>query len=139
MPDITLTIPGEPVAKGRPRVTTWGTYTPEKTVNYETLIKEMFAIGGHEKLNGQLIMGVNAYFAIPKSASKRNRALMIACKIRPTKKPDFDNIGKIVGDALKGLAFDDDSQVVTGIVRKFYSETPRMVIAIREEIRGAEE
>lgn len=133
MSDIQLTIPGEPVAKSRPRVTRWATYTPEKTVNYETLIKEMFAIGGHQKLNGQLTMSVLAYFAIPKSASKKNRALMIALKIRPTKKPDFDNIGKIVGDALKGLAFDDDSQIVTGTVRKFYSETPRMEILIRED------
>jgi hypothetical protein len=34
-----LTILGEPVGKGRARHSTWGTYTPETTVNYETLVK----------------------------------------------------------------------------------------------------
>ena len=53
-------------------------------------------------------------------------------KIRPTKKPDFDNIAKIVCDSLNTIAYKDDSQVIDGQVRKFYSEKPRIVVKIRQ-------
>ena len=130
---ITLEIPGKPVAKARARVARWGTYTPEKTVNYETLIQELFAISKQPKLEGQLIMSVKAFFPIPKSASKAKKTLMQNGKVRPITKPDFDNLGKIVADALKGMAYHDDSQIVTGIVRKYYADQPRMEILIYED------
>ena len=53
-------------------------------------------------------------------------------KIRPTKKPDFDNIGKIVCDSLNKRAYNDDAQVVDAQVRKFYSRNPRVVVTIQE-------
>jgi Holliday junction resolvase RusA-like endonuclease len=127
-----LTIQGEPVAKGRPRVCKWGTYTPAKTVNYETLIKEMFMVEHGEKLRGALRLFVIAYFSIPKSASKKNREKMIKWEIRPTKKPDLDNIMKIVSDALNTLAYDDDSQIVSATIKKFYSDEPRLFISVEE-------
>ena len=52
--------------------------------------------------------------------------------IRPTKKPDWDNIGKVVCDALNGIAYRDDAQIVDSMVRKFYGEVPRVVVIIRE-------
>lgn len=57
---------------------------------------------------------------------------MLDRKIRPTKKPDWDNIGKIICDSLNGVAYRDDAQIVDSMVRKFYSETPRVVVSIRE-------
>lgn len=128
-----LIIPGEPVAKGRPRVTKWGTYTPEKTKNYETLVKELFYIEhGQALLEGQLEINIKAYFSIPKSTSKKNKNLMLAGKIRPTKKPDADNILKIIGDALNDLAYKDDKQIVVASIEKFYSEKPLVHIRIKE-------
>ena len=139
MSEIRLVIQGEPVAKGRPRVCKWGTYTPEKTVNYETLIQEMFMIGGCKKLNGALRLAVYAYFSIPKSASKKHRVDMINWNIRPTKKPDLDNILKIVGDALNKIAYDDDSQIVSATIKKFYAEEPHLKIIIEEVTDSQEE
>jgi Holliday junction resolvase RusA-like endonuclease len=132
---IKLVIPGEPVAKGRPRVTKWGTYTPEKTKNYETLVKELFFIEhGQPLLEGQLAINIKAYFSIPKSTSKKNKNLMIAGKIRPTKKPDADNILKIIGDALNDIAYKDDKQIVSANIEKYYSDEPRVQIEIKEAV-----
>jgi len=75
-------------------------------------------------------MTVHAYFDIPKSTPKKNIPLMIQGQIRPTKKPDMDNIYKIVADALNGLAYHDDSQIVQAYVEKFYGSSPRVVIQI---------
>jgi Holliday junction resolvase RusA-like endonuclease len=132
---IKLIIPGEPCAKQRPRLGKGFTYTPAKTVNYETLIKELYIIGNYGKqLEGRLEMTVKAYFSIPKSASKKDREDMECKRKQPTKKPDWDNIGKIVSDALNGLAYHDDSQIVRATVEKWYSPTPRVDIYI-EEVR----
>jgi Holliday junction resolvase RusA-like endonuclease len=132
---ITLTIPGEPVAKGRPRMMKSGiAFTPTKTRNYETLVKELYIIENRDKpmLEGQLSASIYAYFTIPKSASKKNREKMLEWEIRPTKRPDLDNIAKAVLDALNGLAYQDDSQIVALEVCKYYSDKPRVIVEIRE-------
>lgn len=130
---IKLIIPGQPCAKGRPRLGKYGTYTPTKTVNYETLVKQLYIIEHHAKqLEGQLSMTVRAYFQIPKSASKKGKLDMYECRVRPAKRPDWDNIGKIISDSLNGLAYHDDSQIVTATVEKWYSTEPRVEVEIRE-------
>ena len=138
---IHLTIPGEPVAKQRPKffpirtktgVITRRAVTPEKTVNYETQIKERFATeypGFIPLRDCPLCLSVIAFFSIPKSASQRKRMLMLEAKIRPTKRPDLDNILKII-DALEGLAFMNDSQFVDAQIQKFYSNRPRLDLEI---------
>lgn len=129
---INLIIPGEPTAKGRPRLGKGFTYTPPKTVNYETLVKELFIISKQEKLSGMLEVTIECYFSIPKSTSTKNNLLMKAEIIRPVKKPDLDNLAKICLDALNKLAYEDDSQVVSLLIKKFYSEKPRVEILITE-------
>jgi Holliday junction resolvase RusA-like endonuclease len=128
-----MTIPGQPVAKGRPRVCKWGTYTPEKTVNYETLVKELYIFNKLPKLSGQLRMEIKAYFGIPKSASALKRIMMSTGQIRPVKRPDLDNLIKIIADALNTIAYDDDSQIITVTADKYYSAAPRVEITIEEE------
>ena len=133
-----FTIPGEPCGKARPRVVRVGnmsrTYTPEKTVSYENLVKLEFqqSANGFFAKEGPVRVQIAAYFSLPKSASKKKSALMQAGKIRPTKKPDWDNIGKIVCDALNGIAFKDDSQVVEATVTKQFSTLPRVEVIIEE-------
>lgn len=128
---IKLIVPGEPVAKGRPRVTKWGTYTPEKTKNYETLVKELYFVKHKQTLlEGELKINIKAYFKIPKSASKKKRAEMISGKIRPTKRPDIDNVIKSITDSLNGVAYDDDSQIVLVKAEKYWSEEPRVEIEL---------
>ncbi len=121
---IQFTIPGPPTGKARARITKFGAYTPEKTVNYETLVKEMFAIKypNHKPYEGEVWISVGAYFSIPKSATKGKRLAMQHNIVRPTKKPDADNILKIIGDALNGLAYKDDSQIVGARIHKRYTD-----------------
>ena len=75
---------------------------------------------------------ISNYFfnRIPKSASKKKRAAMLAGEIRPTKKPDMDNVVKIIADSLNNLAYYDDTQIVDCQCRKFYSENPRVEVTI---------
>ena len=99
---ITFTVLGEPVGKARQRVTRFGTYTPEKTVLYENLIKTEYRrqCNDHRFDDKQpLCMEVKAEYMIPASASKAKRAAMARGEIRPMKKPDWDNVGKVVSDA----------------------------------------
>lgn len=132
-------IPGAPKGKGRPRFTKVGsyvkTYTPSETASYENLVKleyqaqcKQFKFDDTSKLD----MRIFAYYSIPKSASKKKRAQMIENVIRPTKKPDMDNIVKIIADSLNGIAYKDDSQIVDCMVRKFYSDNPKVTVVIQE-------
>ena len=81
--------------------------------------------------NAMLDVRIIAYYDIPKSTSKRKRKEMLEHKIRPAKKPDWDNVGKIICDSLNLVAYHDDSAVVDAQVRKFYSENPRVDVTIR--------
>lgn len=134
-----IVVQGEPVGKGRPKFSTRGgytrAYTPKKTEDYEAEIRVAY----YTQCNGEfyqkgeyLDVRIRAYFQIPKSARKADRELMRQGKIRPSKKPDVDNIMKICCDALNGVAFYDDSQVVTGGIMKWYSDNPRVEIEIEE-------
>jgi Holliday junction resolvase RusA-like endonuclease len=128
---IKLTIPGLPCAKQRARVTRRGfAFTPAKTVHYETFIRELFAVQypGFEPLTGPIVLKVWAYFPIPKGTSKRTRELMEGGFIRRDRKPDWDNLGKIVSDALNGMAYADDGQIGAASVEKLYSGRPRLEI-----------
>lgn len=135
---ITFTIPGAPFGKQRPRVVNRGNfskaYTPKETVQYENLVKMAYTQeAGEMKFPDETMLDVRifAYYEIPKSTSKKRRALMLDKTIRPTKKPDWDNIGKIICDSLNLIAYHDDSAVVDSMVRKFYSENPRVVVTIQ--------
>lgn len=130
---ITFTVLGEPVGKARQRVTRFGTYTPQATVLYENLIKTEYRrqCNDHRFDDKQpLRMEVRAEYLIPASASKVKKAAMQRGKIRPMKKPDWDNVGKVVSDALNKLAYRDDTQIVDCVVRKFYSDRPRIIVKI---------
>lgn len=138
MKQIKFSIPGQPFGKQRPRVVSRGTfskaYTPKETVSYENLVKLMYSQMAKGKMfpdGAMLDVRIIAYYDIPKSTSKKKRKEMLEHKIRPAKKPDWDNIGKIVCDSLNLVAYHDDSAVVDAQVRKFYSENPRVDVTIK--------
>lgn len=136
---VTITILGKPASKGRPRFQRAGnyvrTYTDDKTVEYENLVRLAWMQSGEEKLSGAIRALVLACFPIPKSLSKKKQKELID---KPyTKKPDCDNIAKIVLDALNGIAYDDDSQIVNLEVQKEYSSEAKVVLMLREvEVDG---
>ncbi len=129
---IKITIPGIPVAKGRPRVTKWGTYTPEKTVNYENLVQFSYLqqYKGLEPMQGYLKMEIYFLMPIVASTSKKRKQLMLERKILPDKKPDLSNMVKSIEDALNKIAYHDDSQIVESHLYKFYSEEPKAIVMI---------
>ena len=135
---VKFTVLGQPVGKGRPRFSRRGpnvvTFTPEETVNYETLIRTEYRLQcGNTKFSddAMLDMRVFAFYAIPASKSKKKQAAMLSGAIRPAKVPDADNILKAASDALNGIAYKDDRQIVDAQVRKFYSRNPRLEVTIQ--------
>ncbi|NFS59368.1 RusA family crossover junction endodeoxyribonuclease, partial [Clostridium sporogenes] len=52
--------------------------------------------------------------------------------VRPTIKPDVDNIAKVILDSLNGLAYKDDKQIVTCGISKWYGEDPRVEVILEE-------
>ncbi len=120
-------VEGEPQGKARPRFSRRsGTiYTPAKTAKYEKEIRQAYLAAGGEMIpeGSYAAVTVDAYFKIPKSYTKRKR---LACEhniIRPGKKPDIDNVLKVVLDALNKVAYEDDKQVIGIICRKWYSRS----------------
>ena len=133
-------IPGNPQGKARARtfynskLGRTQSITPEKTVIYENLVKQMFIEHTGEARwfdKEPLSMWIKAFYPIPKSTSKKNRQLMIDGKILPTKKPDADNVAKVICDALNDVAYGDDTQIVKLTILKAYSaEPPRVEVLI---------
>jgi len=123
---IAFEIPGKPVAKQRPRIARGFAYTPKETVNYENWVRLCYQNANQPKLEGELIAELTFVFDIPKSKQKQARE-----GARPTTKPDLDNLAKAVLDALNGLAYHDDSQIVELYVRKIYGDA-KAVVVIKE-------
>lgn len=135
---ITFTIPGVAVAKGRPRFAKRGnfvtTYTPEKTASYENLVKvlAMQEMRGAVPVSGPVNVTIDIAICPPASWSNKKRAQALNEEIYPTGKPDLDNTAKGILDAMNGVAYLDDKQVIGLMVRKFYSDTDyaRVVVSI---------
>lgn len=131
---IKIVLTGPPMGKERVRFVkaTGRTYTPERTVNYESRL----ALAAQQAMNGRplfenpLSVDLKVYMAIPASKPKKWQAAARTGEIRPTKKPDVDNFAKIL-DALNLVVWVDDSQIVEMNIRKFYSDTPRMEVLVR--------
>lgn len=129
-----FTVPGEPRAKERPRVYNGHAFTPEKTKKYEAEVKfYYYQENGRARIDGEIEATINAYYKIPKSASKKKRQQMLSGEIRPTKKPDLDNVAKSILDALNGIAYHDDSAVVSLHIEKWWSDEPRVEVLLSDE------
>ncbi len=131
---IELIIPGKPRGKQRPKHTINGhTYTPAPTREYEDNIRALYLDKYREPMfapKEALFLNVVANFPIAKSDSKKTKLKKSNGEISATVKPDIDNIVKIVADALNGIAYADDSQIVKCTCEKRYSVSPSVEIRI---------
>lgn len=132
-----FTVPGPPQGKGRPRFlrATGRAYTPKETASYENLIKvcameALNAYKGEWQLSGYYDFMICVYFPIPKSRPKEWKELALSGEIRAATKPDIDNIVKVFGDALNGIAWKDDQMISNVISGKYYAENPRCEVCI---------
>lgn len=134
-----ITVYGQPQGKLRARhgKNYWTgksqTYTPEKTAAYEALIAaEYRAQRGKYYGDKYVRLGICAYYGIPKSYPKYKQKQAREGTLRPSVKPDADNIIKAVADALNGVAYVDDTQVMEVLCKKYYDTSPRIEIYIEE-------
>lgn len=136
--EVKFTILGEPMGKERPRFRRVGnyvqTYTPAKTKNYETKVRDSYYSSNMEThhLTGAIEAEIYGVFPIPVSVSKKLRAKMENGEEPYTKKVDADNLAKIILDALNGVAYEDDKQISKLTVTKVYGKDPRVEVTLRE-------
>jgi Holliday junction resolvase RusA-like endonuclease len=134
-----IVVPGAPVPKGRPRLSTIDgharAFTPGKTRRYEDLIRLEAGrvMEGLDQLQGPTEVRITAFMQTPQVIAKHKTKGPAAelGELRPTTKPDVDNFAKVI-DALNGIVWRDDSQVVQLTVRKFYSTRPRLELTAVE-------
>lgn len=132
---ITISLPGLPKGKGRTRFVraTGRVYTPEETESYEGALKLAASVSmqGRVPMVGALAVTMVAEFPIAPSWSKKKQAAALAGTVRPTGKPDADNLLKTL-DALNQVVWKDDAQIVNATVIKRYSARPGVTIIVGE-------
>ena len=133
----TFCVSGTPVSKARAQVVRLPngashSYTPAKTVNAEAEVRYAYkaAYPNADPHEGPLTISVMATFVPPISWPKWKRALALTGAWRHVKKPDGDNLVKLVKDALRSVAYLDDSQVFVTHIRKSYGDVPRTIVAL---------
>lgn len=130
-------IPGSPIGKQRPRMCRINgksiTYTPKETKKYEQLVRASYTAVSTAQFskNVPLEISITALFSIPKRKSKDQKRLMLSGAIFPTRKPDGDNIVKIILDGLNKVAYEDDAQVCKIHFTKGYAENPEVNVEIK--------
>lgn len=130
---ITITLQGSPKGKGRPRVTRSGVvYTPKETVEYEGRLRSQAidAMSNRPPLEGPLVVTVDAFFPIARSWTKAEKAAALNGSKHHTGTPDLDNIAKTL-DALNGVVWADDRQIVQLTAMKRYGDHPALVVTVR--------
>ena len=129
-------VPGKIIGKGRPRVNSYtgNVYTPTRTKDYECLVEQYFLLKypRFKQIEKRVKINIIAYFEIPKSTKKTLIEPMLKNEISPTKKPDIDNIVKIVLDAMNKFAFKDDTQITKLEIEKKYGIAEKIVVEIEE-------
>lgn len=132
---IRFEILGQPIAKQRPRVTRTGiAYTPSKTVNYEAIVRYTYQslYPQRKPILGHIEATIIAVFPVPKSYPKKKTAELLKGHHNYDKKPDCDNLAKIILDALNGIAYKDDSQVTLLHIAKEYGTQPKVIVELKE-------
>lgn len=119
------------IAKARDGRSFIANYADTATRSYEGMLRAAAAdaMDGRPPLDGPVLVKILAVFAVPASWSRRKRAEALDGITRPTVKPDGDNIMKCC-DALNGIVWRDDAQVVAWTGRKVYGERPGLSVEV---------
>lgn len=137
---VVFTVEGQPHGKGRPRFRRAGnfvaTYTDPKTKTYEQTIKAWAqrAMGSQKPLNGPVSVDLYIRVGVPASFSKKRSDACLRNIERPTKKPDIDNVIKSYLDAMNGIIYVDDTQVIRVSAKKGYSSVPGVDVCVMGDL-----
>lgn len=141
--DLTFRVPGDPRGKGRPRTRVIPAsppyahiYSDHSDVKYEERVRESYELefGNLEQIEDGVAVEVNvtAHFRMPKSLTARKKDLLHDAPC--LKKPDGDNVLKIITDALSGVAYHDDKQVFRMTIDKFWTAgDPFVEVTVKQE------
>lgn len=135
-------IPGEPVAQGRPRVSTINgsprLYDAPKSASYKGVVAlfAKHAMRGRDPIDSAVRMEITVLKTVPRSWSKKKTAAALSGEVKPTTRPDVDNYTKAILDGINGIVFIDDCQVTHLTVSKQYAQQPSVVVTVNldEEI-----
>lgn len=135
---VIIQLGGDPQGKGRGRVGRLHdgrpvVFTPAATRKYEAALRlaASEAMTGRAPFSGAIEVVVLAEFMPPASWSEKKRRNAVAGLVMPTKKPDADNLLKVL-DALNSVVWVDDSQIVTATIRKLYAVKAALTITVRQ-------
>lgn len=142
---IELVVKGVPTAKGRAKTgfaksktgkTFMTHFTPEKTRNAEGnfLAQAIYFQRPDKPTLTPVAVEIEFYMPIPLRDSKPARERKLSGQELPAKKPDIDNLAKLVLDALNGVYWHDDNQIVSLSLVKRYSDDPRTVVRIKDAV-----
>ena len=136
MRKLRFTVPGIPTAWARAGQNGKFKFTPKKQSHAGLMVEVIAAqaLGGMKPLEGPLEMSVIAVWPWPKSWSAKKRA--VAGAVWKTSRPDSDNVFKLIGDALNGIAYADDAFVVSARVLKQYGLIAQTTVTIEELVDG---
>ncbi len=135
---VTFEVPGDPHGKGRPKFARRGnfvqTYTDKKTTSYEDLVRfhANIAMVDLAPLESAVAVYIYIKLAVPKSYSKKRTEACLSGLERPIKKPDWDNVAKSICDAINGIVYIDDTQIVDAHVTKVYAANAGVDVGIKE-------
>lgn len=130
-----VVVEGKIKGKARPRFNTktGKAFTPGDTITYENWIKCCYQEQDGKFIDGPVKARIEVYHKIPKSYTKKRVQAIRNGLEMPLKKPDSDNIAKIVLDSLNKIAFDDDAQVVElTVIKRWTEEVERIEFELEE-------
>lgn len=131
-----VVVEGKIKGKARPRFNTktGRAFTPGDTITYENWIKCCYQEQDGKFIDGPVSARIEVYYKIPKSYTKKRVQAIRDGVEMPLKKPDSDNIAKIVLDSLNKIAFDDAQVVELTVIKRWTEEQERIEFEL-EEIR----
>lgn len=134
---VSFVIPMKPSGKERPRLANGIVYTPAKTKAYENYIKGCYIeqCGDTSFGSRSISMHIKAYVPLLSAFRKSEKIDALDGKIKPSAKPDADNILKALLDALNEVAYDDDRYIYKLSVERIYSDRPRTEVTISDELK----
>ena len=133
---VSFVIPTHPTGKGRPRLCSSGSvFTPSRTKYYENFIKGCYIeqCGDVSFGDKSIVLYIKAYSEPLSKFKKEERKNALLNLIKPTSKPDVDNILKAILDALNEVAYNDDRYIYKIVVERYYSDEPRTEVEITDE------
>ena len=114
------------------------TYDPKTSKEFKEKLKVLAIQQSPTVSERALEVSIVFYMSIPKSKPKKWRERAARNEEKCTVHKDLDNLAKSVLDALTGILWKDDSQIVKLVIEKVYGEIPRIEMEVHEIDTGTD-